>query len=58
MNCPACNCKYSTEIHSQHVEDTNEIHRSLQCVQCKNIFTTTERIIKETVNPPEGENDR
>lgn len=44
MHCLKCGCEESKVIDSRVVEDSNSIRRRRECLDCKNRFTTYERI--------------
>ncbi len=44
MHCQKCGCEESKVIDSRMVEETNSIRRRRECFNCKNRFTTYERI--------------
>lgn len=44
MHCLKCGCEESKVIDSRMVEDSNSIRRRRECLECKNRFTTYERI--------------
>lgn len=44
MHCLKCGCEESKVIDSRMVEESNSIRRRRECLECKNRFTTYERI--------------
>lgn len=44
MRCPKCHCNKSSVIDSRQAEDGNTIRRRRECENCKERFTTFERI--------------
>lgn len=44
MHCLKCGCEESKVIDSRMVEESNSIRRRRECLDCKNRFTTYERI--------------
>jgi len=44
MHCLKCGCEESKVVDSRMVEESNSIRRRRECINCKNRFTTYERI--------------
>ena len=44
MHCLKCGCEESKVVDSRMVEESNSIRRRRECLDCKNRFTTYERI--------------
>ena len=44
MHCLKCGCEESKVVDSRMVEESNSIRRRRECLECKNRFTTYERI--------------
>ena len=44
MNCPKCTFEESKVIDSRNVDEYNSIRRRRECLNCKNRFTTYEKI--------------
>ena len=44
MHCIKCGCEESKVVDSRTVEETNSIRRRRECLNCKNRFTTYEKI--------------
>lgn len=44
MHCLKCGCEESRVVDSRIVEEANSIRRRRECINCKNRFTTYERI--------------
>lgn len=44
MHCQKCGCEESKVVDSRMVEESNSIRRRRECLNCKNRFTTYERI--------------
>lgn len=44
MHCLKCGCEESKVIDSRMVEESNSIRRRRECLECKNRFTTYERM--------------
>lgn len=44
MHCQKCGCEESKVVDSRMVEESNSIRRRRECLNCKNRFTTYERV--------------